>query len=137
MSANPARVRATPFHARAAEANEANDWVARNGFTLAGSYAGRNDEALAARFRVGLVDISWRWRVMLDGARAGEFLSRLVTADVAQLAPGESAKALWLTDGGGVRGAGVIARFGRERYHLISAAPDSGLDLPPPRRIST
>ncbi len=125
MSANPARVRATPFHARAAEANEANDWVARNGFTLAGSYAGRDDEALAARFRAGLVDISWRWRVLFEGARAGEFLSRLVTADVTRLAPGKSVKALWLADGGGVRGAGVIARFGRERFQLVTAARDA------------
>ena len=63
VSANPARVRATPFHARAAEANETNAWAPRNGFTLSRAYAGTQDEALAARFRAGLIDISWRWRV--------------------------------------------------------------------------
>ncbi len=125
MSANPARVRATPFHTRAAAANEANQWTPRGGFTLARDYAGVADEALAARFRVGLIDISWRWRVMLDGARAGEFAARLLTRDAAQLAPGGSLKAAWLADGGGVRGTGLIARFGRESFLLVSAAPDA------------
>jgi aminomethyltransferase len=125
MNGNPARVRATPFHTRAAEANEANDWTTRNGFTLSRSYAGTNDEALAARFRVGLADVTWRWRVMLEGARAGEFLSRLVTRDAAQLAPAEAAKALWLGDRGGVRGVGVVARYGKESFLLAASAPDA------------
>lgn len=125
MSGNPARVRATPFHARAADVNEANDWTARNGFTLSRAYAGTRDEALAARFRVGLIDISWRWRVMVEGARAGEFLARLATRDVSKLAPGESRKALWLADRGGVRGAGVFARHGKESFLLVAAAPDT------------
>lgn len=124
MSANIARVRATPFHTRAAEVNETNDWANRNGFTLSRAYAGTADEALAGRFRAGLIDISWRWRVPVEGPRAAEFLSRLVTRDVTGLPPGNSLKALWLSDGGGVRGAGLVARFGRESFLLVSAAPD-------------
>lgn len=125
MSANPARVRATPFHSRAAAANEANAWVTRGGFTLARDYAGTQDEALAARFRVGLIDLSWRWRVMLEGARAEDFASCLLTANAAVLAPGTSLKAAWLSDGGGVRGTGLLARYGRESFQLVSAASDA------------
>ena len=73
----------------------------------------------------GLIDISWRWRVTIEGARAAEFLSRLATRDAAKLAPGEAVKALWLSDGGGVRGAGVIARYGKESFCLIAAASDA------------
>ena len=124
MSASSPRPRATPFHGRAAEACETNDWAVRNGVTLARVYTDANDEALAARFRAGLIDISWRWRVSIDGAGAAEFLSRLATRDVATLEPGQAVKALWLGDGGGVRGAGVIARFGQENFRLVSAAPD-------------
>ena len=124
MTANPALVRATPFHTRAAAANEGNDWLARNGATLARQYADAGDEALAARFRVGLIDISWRWRVMLEGARAAECLSHVMTRDFSKLAPGEALKALWLGDDGGVRGAGVVARFGKERCLLVSAQSD-------------
>jgi len=119
-------LRATPFHARAAAANRGNDWLARNGVTLARVYDDANEEALAARFRCALTDISWRWRVMLEGPRVVEFLGRLVTRDVSQLVPGEALKALWLSDGGGVRGVGAIARYGKETFLLISAASDSG-----------
>lgn len=125
MSANPARVRGTPFHTRAAAANEANAWAPRAGFTLAREYAGAHDEALAARFRVGLIDISWRWRVALEGARAGEFAARLLTRDPGQLAPGQSLKTAWFADGGGVRGTGLVARYGRESFRLVSAACDA------------
>ena len=117
-------VRATPFHARAAAANLDNAWVTRNGITLATSYADTNDEALAARLSVAIADISWRWRIMLEGARVVEFLAKLVTRDVAVLAPGASLKAMWLSDGGGVRGTGVFARYGRESFLLAASAPD-------------
>jgi aminomethyltransferase len=118
-------LRITPFHARTAAANRGNDWLTRNGFTLARVYDDTNDEALATRFRSALADISWRWRVMLEGPRVTEFLGRLVTRDISQLEPGQALKALWLSDGGGVRGAGAIARYGKESFLLISAAPDS------------
>jgi aminomethyltransferase len=117
-------VRATPFHVRAAAANRDNAWTTRNGVTLSSFYEDAGDEALAARTRVAIADISWRWRTMIEGPRAGEFLSRLLTRDPAELEPGNALKALWLGDSGGVRGAGVVARFGRESFLLASAAPD-------------
>jgi aminomethyltransferase len=123
-------VRATPFHARAAAANRENAWVARNGITLSDFYGDTNDEALAARLRVAMADISWRWRIMLEGPRVVEFLGRLVTRDVSKLAPGTSLKALWLSDDGYVRGAGVIARYGRESFLIAASAPDMGWIAP-------
>jgi len=115
---------ATPFHARAADANRHNAWLTRNGVTLAAHYESAEHEALAARLNLVIADISWRWRVTLEGAAAEAFLSRLLTRDAAALAPGQSFKALWLSDAGGVRGAGVLARFGRERFQLAASAPD-------------
>ncbi|HEY1837223.1 MAG TPA: glycine cleavage T C-terminal barrel domain-containing protein [Rhizomicrobium sp.] len=118
-------LRATPFHVRAAALNRSNGWIARNSATLAICYSDIADEALAARARVAVADISWRWRVAFEGPRASEFLSRLLTRDSAQLVPGIAFKALWLSDGGGVRGAGALARYGRESFRLVSAASDS------------
>lgn len=120
-----ASMRATPFHARAAEANRRNAWTIRNGFTLASAYTDENDEALAARTSVVVADISWRWRVALRGANVVPLLNRLLTRDVSSLEPGESLKALWLTDNGAVRAAGVVARYGRESFVLAAAAPDA------------
>jgi aminomethyltransferase len=116
--------RATPFHARAAALSRCNSWAMRNEATLATHYSDAEDEALAARSRVVLSDISWRWRIDVTGARAAEFLSRLLTRDPSQLAPGKALKALWLSDGGGVRGAGALARYGRNTFRLVAAAPD-------------
>jgi aminomethyltransferase len=47
-----------------------------------------------------------------------------VTRDPARLESGAAFKALWLSDGGGVRGAGLLARHGRETFQLVSAASD-------------
>jgi aminomethyltransferase len=120
----PPLVRATPFHGRAAAFNRMNLWQPRCGWTLSSAYDEAHEEALAARLTCAMTDISWRWRVMIEGARAEEFLSRLMTKNPAKLAPGQAFKALWLDDDGGLRGAGVLARHGRETFQLISAAPD-------------
>ncbi|HEY1632922.1 MAG TPA: glycine cleavage T C-terminal barrel domain-containing protein [Rhizomicrobium sp.] len=117
-------VQATPFHVRAAGANRDNAWVTRNGFTLSRVYDDTSEEALSARMRAGVGDISWRWRTMIEGPRAGEFLARLLTGDPMKLEPGASMKALWLSDGGGVRGACALARFGRESFQIVAALED-------------
>jgi len=118
-------LRATPFHARTAAANRDNAWITRNGVTLSERFESVEPEVLAARLNVAIVDISWRWRTRIEGAAAEAFLSRLVTRDAATLAPGQSFKALWLSDAGGVRGAGVIARFGRESFEIVATATDA------------
>jgi aminomethyltransferase len=117
-------VRATPFHVRTGALNRNNSWSSRNGATLATCYSDAGDEALAARSRVVLADISWRWRIAFEGERTSDFLSRLLTRDPAKLSPGTAFKALWLSDGGGVRGAGALARYGRDAFQLVSSAPD-------------
>jgi aminomethyltransferase len=123
MSTVP-QIRATPFHARAAAGNPFNRWAFRNGFTLAQDFGDAQAEALTARTNVVLLDISWRWRLHLEGVHAGACLSRLMTRNIDALTPGQSLKALWLNDGGAVRGAGVVARFARDQFLLASAAAD-------------
>ena len=117
-------IRATPFHARAGELNHTNHWTVKNGVTLAAAYEDAGREAVAARFGVAIADISWRWRVMLEGARVRELVQRLFTRDAAPLLEGQALKALWLSDGGGLRGAGVIARHGRQTFEIVAAAQD-------------
>ena len=117
-------IRATPFHSRAAAANRLNAWTNRNGFTLAAHYGDANAEAIAPHTTAAMADISWRWRVTIEGARAEEFLARLLTRNPAKLAPGQAFKALWLTDRGAVRGAGAVARFGSEFFQLIATQSD-------------
>ncbi|HWA30736.1 MAG TPA: glycine cleavage T C-terminal barrel domain-containing protein [Rhizomicrobium sp.] len=117
-------VRATPFHGRAASANPSNRWSERNGFTIATDYGDALAEAIAARAGVVLADISWRWRFFVQGTEAAACLSHLLTKSVTPLAPGQSLKALWLNDGGGMRGAGVVARYAGDKFMIVSAATD-------------
>ncbi|MEI9930956.1 MAG: glycine cleavage T C-terminal barrel domain-containing protein [Rhizomicrobium sp.] len=117
-------IRATPFHARTSAANRLNAWTNRNGWTLAAHYGDPAAEALAARLTAIVADISWRWRVMIEGVRTEEFLSRLLTRDPARLEPGQAFKALWLTDRGGVRGAGAIARLSPDAFRLVATESD-------------
>jgi len=117
-------LRATPFHARAAEANGLNAWENRGGFTLASSYGDAHSEALAARFGAVLGDVSWRPRTAIAGARAEEFVSRLFTRNASRLSSGAALQALWLNDAGGVRGAGVVVRMGRDSFLLASPWED-------------
>jgi aminomethyltransferase len=128
-------IRATPFHTRSAAANTGNLWGARNGYTLSLMHSGVAEEALAARTAVVIADITWRWRVMLEGSRAGDFLSRLTTRNANALAPGEVNKALWLNDAGGLRGAGVVARYGRAAYLLAAVLPDPDWIVPAAARF--
>jgi len=116
---------ATPFHARTAAANQANAWLTRNGFTICHSYSDPLSEALAARVRVGMADVSARWRVMLEGPHVVELLQRLITRNPVQLMPGQALKALWLNDAGGLRGCGTFARHSRESFMLHSASRDA------------
>ena len=118
-------LRASAFHARTAAANRSNAWVVRNGVTLPAVFTDTNDEVLAAHTHVGLTDLGARWQLMLEGPRVAEFLQKLLTRGVSNLSPGFALKALWLADGGGVRGAGVAARSGRESFWLLAASVDS------------
>jgi aminomethyltransferase len=116
---------ATPFHARAVEANRWNAWESRGGYTLASHYGSSSEEAVAARFGAVLADLSWQWRALIFGARVEEFVARCFTRDAAGLAPGAGLEVLWLNDAGAVRGAGTLLRFGRDSFILVSPQEDA------------
>jgi aminomethyltransferase len=116
---------ASPFHARAVEANRLNAWENRGRFTLAAHYGSVAEEAIAARFGAVLADVSWHWRVELSGDEAPALVSRLFTRDAAALGIGAAMEVLWLNDAGAVRGQGTVIRLERTRFLLVSAADDA------------
>ncbi len=119
-------LRTTPFHARAAPANRGSAWRRHGGFTLANAYGDPEAEALAARAGAAMADVSWRSRLLLEGARAGDCASRLFTRDAAQLLPGESMETAWLNDEGALRGTGIVARL--TTYSYLVAATQGDFD---------
>ncbi len=116
---------ATPFHARAVEANRLNAWENRGGFTLAADYGSVEEEAIAAHFGAVMADVSWHWRVELSGDQAPAFVARLFTRDAAALGFGAALEVLWLNDAGAVRGQGTVIRTAANRFLLASAAADA------------
>ncbi|HWY15688.1 MAG TPA: glycine cleavage T C-terminal barrel domain-containing protein [Rhizomicrobium sp.] len=117
-------LRATPFHARVATANRGNAWRTRGGFTLADAYGDPEAEALGVRAGAAMADVSWRSRLLLEGARAGDCASRLFTRDAAQLLPGESMETAWLNDEGALRGMGIVARLTTYSYLVVATQGD-------------
>ena len=115
---------ATPFHARAVEANRCNAWENRQGYTLASHYGSVAEEAVAARFGAVLADVSWRWQATFTGSAVEAFVARAFSRNGAALAPGMSLEVLWLNDAGAVRGQGTLWRLAPERFVLLSAQED-------------
>jgi glycine cleavage system aminomethyltransferase T len=115
---------ASPFHARAVEANRLNTWENRGGFTLAADYGSVEEEAIAARFGAVVADVSWHPRVELSGEQAPAFVARLCTRNAAALGLGAALEVLWLNDAGAVRGQGTVIRIAANRFLLASAAAD-------------
>ncbi len=129
--------RASPFHVRMAEHNAANAWVTRGAFTLAARFGDAREEALAARFSAVMIDVSAMARLRVHGQGAAKLLSAACATDIEALAPGGSARIVWRADGGGVRGAGIVARFGASNFTLASFDTDGAWFEVAARRFDT
>ena len=115
---------ATPFHARAVEANRLNAWETRGAYTLATHYGSVVEEVVAARFAAVLTDLTWYWRVVFSGGDISAFVAKAFTRDGASLEPGKGQDVLWLNDGGAVRGRGMLVRLDAGRFLLLSPQED-------------
>jgi aminomethyltransferase len=115
---------ATPFHPRTAAHNIYNAWTERGMFTVPQNFGNAAREALAARFSAVLADISPWGRLRVHGEGAARLLSSATKAEIETLAAGASRDVFWTADGGGVRGVGIVSRFGEENFLLGAADTD-------------
>ncbi|WP_326957966.1 FAD-dependent oxidoreductase [Amycolatopsis sp. NBC_01286] len=74
-------------------------------------------EALAARERVAMFDLTAGPRLAVTGPGALPFLQAMTTGDLAG-PPGSVTRTLLLSEDGGVRGQVTVARLGDERFHV-------------------
>ena len=116
---------ATPFHVRTAERNIYNAWVARGSFTLPGHFGNIEREAIAPHFSAILADHSAFGRLRVHGPGAARLLGASCKCDFTTLRPGEAREVFWTNDGGGVRGNGIVARFGETNFVLESFDTDA------------
>ncbi len=111
---------ASPFHVRMAERNIYNAWIGRGIFTLPRHFGNAAHEAIALRFSAALADLSSFGRLRVYGPGAARLLSASCKCNLSALPPGEAREVYWTNDGGGLRGNGVVARFGDENFVLES-----------------
>jgi aminomethyltransferase len=110
----------TPFHRRTAAACKTNDWGRWAGYTTVNCYSAVELEYFAIRNAATLFDMSPMIKYRVTGAEAEACLNRLVTRDVAKLAPGRVAYSVWCDDDGKVLDDGTLFRLGAEDFRLCA-----------------
>jgi aminomethyltransferase len=120
------RLLPTPFHVRTAIHNGANAWMQRGRFSVPAHYGDPHQEALAARVSAVLIDISAEQDLLIEGEGAAALLSAACGPAVRGLSIGRSDRVHWSSDGGGLRGFGVLSRLGEEEFLLRAGDADIG-----------
>lgn len=117
-------VYATPFHSRTAAHNIYNAWTERGMFTVPQHFGNVTREALAARFSAVMADITPLGRLRVYGRGAARLLSAAFRTEIAAMPAGEARRVFWTADNGGVRGSGIVARYGEENFLLEARDTD-------------
>jgi len=110
----------TPFHAWHAEAG--GRLVDFAGWEMPVQYASIIEEHLAVRRAAGLFDIAHMGRLVFTGPDACGLLDRLVTNDVASIAPGRVRYALVTNERGGIRDDVLVYRFDEFTMLVVNAS---------------
>ena len=113
-------VRMTPLHAEVAAESRTNDWLERNGFTLAGCLDTPETEVFARYHRAALADITPRFCYRIAGREAMDCLNRLVTADISVLEEGHFKPVSFCEENGLLVGEGTLARLGASEFRLFT-----------------
>jgi aminomethyltransferase len=98
------------------------------GWEMPQQYTSIRDEHLAVRKVAGLFDVSHMGRLECRGDGAESFLQRLLTNDVAGLAPGHALYSLMCKEDGGILDDLVVYRETKDRFLVVVNAANRGKD---------
>ena len=90
------------------------DFDVVHGWEMPARYSSTEQEHLAVRSNVGLVDLSYFGVVRISGSESVQFLNGLVTNNVKSLAPGSGMRAALLTGHGKVKALCRVLNLGDE-----------------------
>lgn len=99
------------------------------GWDMPQQYTSIREEHLAVRRSAGLFDVSHMGRVFVDGPGSESYLQRLVTNEVASLAPGRSVYTLMCRPDGGVIDDLIIYRQAPDRFLVVVNASNREKDV--------
>ncbi|MFN0057817.1 MAG: aminomethyltransferase family protein [Planctomycetota bacterium] len=118
-------LRTTPFHTRTAPLVKGQAWRRWAGHLVASSYELTHErEYFAIRQAAAVIDVSPLCKYRITGRDARRLLNRVVTRNIAKLAPGAMVYTPWCDARGKVIDDGTIARFADGSYRLTSAEPN-------------
>ena len=92
------------------------------GWDMPVQYTGILDETRAVRNSVGVFDVSHMGRVVIKGAGAGEFLSRIFSTDVGKLVVGRAKYGVTCDQEGGIIDDNIVYRLSPMEYMFIPNA---------------
>lgn len=110
----------SPFYARMAPLDRLNQWHEWKGYSTPDALYCSDLEYFSIRNGTGVYDISPMTKYRITGRDALEYLNRLVTRDMAKIAPGRVAYAVWCDDQGQVIDDGTIFHLREGEYRLCS-----------------
>ncbi len=111
----------TPFHRRARALSQVDSFVPWAGYTTVDVFTSVEQEYFAIRNAASLYDLTPMVKYRVTGPDAPAFLNRLVTRDVAKLAPDRVAYCVWCNEAGHVVDDGTLFRLGAAEYRLCTA----------------
>lgn len=112
---------ATPFHERARELSQVDQYVPWAGYTTVDVFSTVEQEYFATRNAVSVFDLTPMVKYRISGPEAEGFLNHLVTRDVARLRDNRVMYCVWCNDDGHIIDDGTIFRFGRNEFRLCTA----------------
>jgi aminomethyltransferase len=123
----PPLLRRTPLFERHRDAGAR--LVEFAGWEMPVQYRGVREEHIAVREACGIFDVSHMGEIETSGPQAGELLQRLLSNDVAKLAPGGAQYGLLCRADGGVLDDLFTYRLDVERYLTVTNAANHERDL--------
>ena len=110
----------TPFHERARALSQLDAFVPWAGYTTVDVFTSVEQEYFAIRNSSSLYDLTPMVKYRIAGPEALGFLNRLVTRDVARLAPGKVAYTVWCDDAGHIIDDGTVFAIAPNEYRICT-----------------
>ncbi len=115
----------TPFHERTAALCESLSYREWAGYYAVSVYETHHAHEYAAlREAAGLIDVSPLFKYLVSGRDAARLVDRVITRDVARLAPGQVYYTPWCDELGRVLDDGTVSRLAEDRFRWTAAEPN-------------
>jgi aminomethyltransferase len=114
----------TAVHERTAALAESLNYREWSGYYAVSAYESHHEhEYNAIRNAAALIDVSPLFKYLVSGPDAARFVDRLITRDVAKMAPGQVYYTPWCDEHGKVIDDGTVSRLGEQTFRWTAADP--------------